>query len=1121
LKTTGFNTSYAYDCGWKVSGPITAGECQMWGNPIAEMMYEGIRYFAGKKSPTSAYSIAFGDGEESELPGGGLPVASWDDPYASAPSCSKPFETVISDINPSYDSDKLPGSAFNSFSGDLNDLDVSKIGQTIWDNEMKGSKTVYIGRSLSDGKDDKAPTPKNVTSFGNIRGLAPEEPTKEGSYYAASVAYYGLTHDVNPKAGDQKVSTFAVALASPLPRIEIPIGDKKITLVPFAKTVGGSVNGSNVLASSTDFQPTNQIVDFYVDELDKTHGKFRVNYEDVEQGADHDMDAIVQYEYTVKSDGTVDITLTSQYAAGSLIQHIGYVISGTTHDGIYFEVRDTDTDKSNDPDYYLDTPTAFTGTPPAPSKGQTGTWDDDKELPLSNTRNFTPGATGGAEILKDPLWYAAKWGGFQDQDKNDIPNLQAEWDENKTGDPSNYFLVTNALTLPAQLAKAFNEIIVRTSAAASASVNSGSVSSDTRVYQAKFNSGDWTGQLLSFPLNTDGTLKPYEWDAATKLPAPTDRVIITTDTNANKAVPFRWASIGANRQAQLDPASGTLGSDRIDYLRGDDSKETTKSNGTFRKRASKLGDIVNSSPIFVGAPPFRYTDATYAAFRTKWASRTKMVYVGANDGMLHGFDATSGAERLAFVPGPVFRNLAELTKPGYAHRFFVDGTPSMADVYYNSAWHTVLIGGLNKGGQGVYALDITDPANFTEANATSVYKWEFTDTNDADLGYTYSRPAIAQFRSPTGTQWLAVFGNGYNSTFDDTALGGKKSSTGNAVLFFLDVETGKVVAKIDTKMGAGQDPTGNSRPNGLATPTLVDTNGDGVVDYVFAGDLFGEMWKFNVTAADPTSWGIAFGGVPMFVAKDATGKNQPITSRAEVGRGPGGKGMVVLFGTGKFLEPSDKILANLSTQSFYGLFDPNTASTITLASDRSTLTQQQITYEGTNTVNGKAVPLRAVTQNAVAAGFRGWYLDLVSAAPGVPSGSTGFKGEMQVSDPILRNGRVIFSTIIPSTDPCTFGGNSWLMTLDALSGGRLSYPPFDLNNDHVFDKTDFVTLSDGTTVPASGMQWNEGMVGKPGVVAGQNEDFGYGSGSSGNDPEKKNLNTGPGDRGRQSWRQLR
>src|SRR5262249_28852749 len=163
--------------------------------------------------------------------------------------------------------------------------------------------------------------------------------------------------------------------------------------------------------------------------------------------------------------------------------HIGYVISGTTHDGIYFEVRDTDTASGSDPDYYLDTPAAFTGTPPAPNSG-TGKWNDTTALPLTNTRNFSPGATGGADILKDPLWYAAKWGGFTDQDGNGLPNLQGEWDENNTGNPSNYFLVTNALTLPDQLSKAFNEIIARVSSASSASVNAGSISSETRVYQA-------------------------------------------------------------------------------------------------------------------------------------------------------------------------------------------------------------------------------------------------------------------------------------------------------------------------------------------------------------------------------------------------------------------------------------------------------------------------------------------------------------------------------------------------------------------------------------------------------------------------------------------------------------
>jgi type IV pilus assembly protein PilY1 len=921
---------------------------------------------------------------------------------------------------------------------------------------------------------------------------------------------------VNSKTGDQKVSTFAVALASPLPRIEIPMqGGKKITLVPFAKTVGGSVSGQNVSAASTGFQPTNQIVDFYIDTLTSTYGKFRVNYEDVEQGADHDMDAIVQYEYTVKSDGTVDVTLTSQYAAGSLIQHIGYVISGTTHDGIYFDVRDTDTATTSDPDYYLDTPPAFTGTPPAPNSG-TDKWNDGAALPLVNTRNFSAGATGAADILKDPLWYAAKWGGFKDSDGNNIPNLTSEWDENGTGTPSNYFLVTNALTLPDQLSKAFSEILARVTTAASASVNSGSISSDTRVYQAKFNSGDWTGQLLSFPVNTNGTLQPVEWDAAAVLPAAGSRTIIATNTNSSSAVPFRWANIGANRQAQLDPAGDGLAAARLNYLRGDASQEV-QNGGTFRKRPTKLGDIVNSSPIFVGKPSFIYPDASYTTFRDTYATRIPMVYTGANDGMLHGFDATTGAERLAFIPSPVFRNLAALTAPNYTHKYYVDGTPSMGDVYYASAWHTMIVGGLNKGGQGIYALDVTNPSGFSEGSATSIYRWEFTDANDADLGFTYSRPAIVKVATSSGAKWVAIFGNGYNNTLDDTATGGQKSSTGNAALYIVDIETGALIRKISTGYGTAQDPTSGSRPNGLATPAVVDINGDSVADYVFAGDVFGNLWKFDLTNPDPASWAIAF-GAPLFTAKDASGKNQPITSRPEVGRGPTGKGMVILFGTGKFLEPNDRVLSQLSTQTFYGLYDANTSSTTAIAS-RAALTQQTITFEDNVTFGSKVIPTRATSQTTVPAASRGWYLDLLSGPPGVPPPS-GFKGEMTVADSVLRNGRVIFPTIIPNTDPCAFGGNSWLMELDALSGGRLNYPPLDLNGDGKFDSNDYVTLADGTKVPPSGILASEGIIGKPGILSGSNAEHKFMPGTTGN-MQTLPENPGPGDIGRQSWRQLR
>ncbi len=1110
MHPTGFGTNYEYDCGWDYAGgPLPNGRCQMWGNPIAEIMYEGMRYLGGRGVPVTQFNTTFGQGNEGQLPYGGLPVDSWNDPYNNQPRCAKPFQTVISDINPSYDSDRLPGSnwagtlSHNDLPGSMN---VATLGQTIWDNEFgAGNRNIFIGQSGTNS--DNAPTAKTVNSFGNIRGLAPEEPTKQGSYYSASVAYHGHKTDIHStKAGVQEVTTFAVGLASPLPKIEIPINGRLITLVPFAKSPGGSVGAITFDPASTAFQPTNQIVDFYVDQLTSTYGRFRVNFEDVEFGADHDMDAIVIYEYQVTG-SSVAITLTSEYAAGSIKQHMGYIISGTTADGIYMEVRDQPASIS-DVDYFLDTPPAFTGIPPAAA----AQWADGVDLPFTTTRTFSAGATPGADLLKNPLWYAAKWGGFQDANNNDLPDQTTEWDEDGDGDPDNYFLVTNALNLGAQLSAAFEELLERVGSASAASVNAGSISSETRVYQAKFNSGDWSGQLLSFPVNADGTLQPFEWDAAEEIPAPNSRVIITTNADTNAAVPFTWTAIGATRQGELQPAADALGSDRLDFLRGDDSNEFPS--GQFRDRVTKLGDIVSSSPTFVGPPAFFYRDTLeaqpYSAFVAAQAGRQKMVYAGANDGMLHGFAANDGRELLAYIPSAVFPNLHHLTNRNYTHKFYVDGTPTYGDVFYNNAWHSVLVGGLNRGGRSIYALDITSPAAFTEGNAASILRWEFTDT---ELGYTYSRPAVVRMHNG---RWAAVFGNGYNNT-----------GTGRAYLYVVDIENGTVTAKIDT--GVGDATT----PNGLATPALVDLNGDSIVDYAYAGDLQGNMWKFNLTSNVSTGWRVAYdngSGVPLpiFVATDgaATPTRQPITSRPEVGRGPRGVGMMVLFGTGKFLENGDKNPG--PKQSFYGIYDPNTNTSSDRVTSRTLLTAQTILAEVTVATRR----LRVTSENPVPTTSRGWYMDLL--APPNPPGT--LQGEMQVSNSILRNGRIIFTTLIPDPDVCSSGGTSWLMELDSLTGGRLAATPFDLNGDNLFNNDDMITviLPDGSsvTVFVSGVGSEVGITETPGILSqpgtqggAPGQEFKYLSGSAAS-PSGSNLqrlveNPGPNSTGRQSWRQIK
>ncbi|MGH8579230.1 MAG: pilus assembly protein [Gammaproteobacteria bacterium] len=484
----------------------------------------------------------------------------------------------------------------------------------------------------------------------------------------------------------------------------------------------------------------------------------------------------------------------------------------------------------------------------------------------------------------------------------------------------------------AQLSQAFQAAIAdisgKVSSAASVALNSGSITSDSHLYQAKFNISNWSGQLLAFPIKTDGTLGTQAWDAAVPLNAqdPDTRKIVTFKPSTKKGIRFRWPANPASPGAsELDPAqvsalhanpvtglSDTKGSERLDYLRG-------KVVSGFRIRGSKLGDSVYSSPAFVGAPMARYPDnwgpgepenaKPYSAFKSSKTGRAPMVYVGANDGMLHGFDAKDGSERFAYVPASVFKNLNKLTDPNYNsnHRFYVDDSPIVSDAFFGGSWHTVLVGGLRGGGQGIYALDVTSPpaAADTEDDVAAKVLWELTDATYpelADLGYSYSDPSIVRLHNG---KWAVVFGNGYNNSEDDTLTGGAKSTSGNAVLYIVDVADGSVIAKIDTKKGYLQDPKNSSppvatdplRPNGLATPAPIDANGDYIVDYVYAGDLFGNLWKFDVNKMTTSQWDVDYGSganpAPLFTACfgtsctiGATSNYQPITTRPEVGRHP-------------------------------------------------------------------------------------------------------------------------------------------------------------------------------------------------------------------------------------------
>ncbi len=668
------------------------------------------------------------------------------------------------------------------------------------------------------------------------------------------------------------------------------------------------------------------------------------------------------------------------------------------------------------------------------------------------------------------------------------------------------------------LEAALQNIEGRTKSASSAAASTGHLRSDTLLFQAQFVAADWHGKLLAFNVDTtDGSvIVPANADASQRLPAPNSRTILTTDPDAAAAVPFSWGSLtaGGTLQTHLNKnAIGTtdgLGEQRLDYLRGDAANEDDSSG--FRERpASKLGDIINSAPVYVGIPHFRYPDnwgtsepescsgCGYSAFKLAKSTRTPIIYVGANDGMVHGFkgDGTTDllVEKLAYVPSPVYKNLSKLTDPGYSHRYYVDGSPTYGDAFFGGAWHSVLVGGMNHGGQGIYALDITTPSSFSESGTgpADTVLWEFTDADDADLGYTYSQPAIVRMQNGV---WAAVFGNGYNNTEAD----GNASTTGHAVLYIVDIEDGSLIKKIDTGVGSPADP------NGLATPAVVDINGDHRADYIYAGDLQGNLWKFDVSSTNTSGWVVAFkqgsNPKPLFTAKDASNNPQPITSRPEVGHGFFSFDVMIYFGTGSYLGGPD--VADTSTQSFYGVADTDTQIT-----SRAGMLEQTVTFQGTD----PGFPddkLRTVSDHALTKTHTGWYIDLPDT------------GERVASNPLLVDGRVIFVTIVPDAGVCTSGGYSWLMEVDAQNGGTLSDPPFDLNDDGLFTLADMIDTDsdgDGDTSPA-GIRPGEGISPAPVRLMDFDKEHKYMPSSSGS-LDHVVENPGEGYIGRQSWRQIR
>lgn len=615
-----------------------------------------------------------------------------------------------------------------------------------------------------------------------------------------------------------------------------------------------------------------------------------------------------------------------------------------------------------------------------------------------------------------------------------------------------YFSAQNPTQFATALSDTLNAISQRSSSAASIAANSTQISTNTKVFGAKFDTSSWSGELEAYPITSSGVGTTPTWVASSKIPAPASRSIYTT--SGGSGVPFAWGSLSAADQSAIGSA------DLVDYLRGVRTKEQ-QNGGALRNRTTILGDIINSSPIYV--------------------INSDSIYVGANDGMLHGFNATTGVELFAYIPSAVIPQLGNLAQPGYTHTYFVDGDIAISSTSQTPA-HNYLVATLGRGGKGLFGLDVTTPSSFTASNVL----WEYFNASDVDLGFMLGAPVIAKMNDGT---MAVIVGNGYNST------------NGKAVLYILNLTTGALIRKIDT---------GVSGDNGLGAPGVIDTDKDGDIDYIYAGDLKGNVWKFDVSTATPATWDFSFKAgttpLPLFVAKDSIGNVQPITvpvvpvTDTIAGDSNYGK-RFVFFGTGSYFRSTDS--TDKQVQSMYGLIDDNLQ-----ISNRTSLVQRTVTANGI--VNGKDVRTFSAAVANDMVGKSGWYLDLKPAVGAVEGERVITSADIyQLAEPTL-----VFSSVIPINDPCKPGGKGFLNGLSPFTGGRLTSGFFDVTQNNSFTDDLLNGVYVGSIDLGIGMPSRGKVVGDQLVVAGS------GGGSPGNYIEEVKINTGLKKTRRVSWREI-
>jgi len=692
------------------------------------------------------------------------------------------------------------------------------------------------------------------------------------------------------------------------------------------------------------------------------------------------------------------------------------------------------------PTYRTDTSgdfySVYQGTLADPSKG-TCTWQStgtacNWPAPVTTGTN-----QGNDQTTIDDLWHAAVNG------------------------RGTYFSATNPLSLTGGLATALAGVSARIGASAAATTSNPNITSgDNFVFSSTFTTSAWTGDLVrqQLDLTTGIASSTIDWSAATQLallPAANRTIYTFSPGSGNNVKPFTWAGLASDLSADQSyfntpnisgsPPTGMTGLSQfctsgsiclsaaqqtdaqgqnlVNFLRGDNTNEVAY----YRTRASKLGDIVNAEAVYVKTPLFTYGDAGYlgtGGFVANMTPRAGRVYAAANDGMLHAFDSTTGVEQWAYIPHLVLPNLYKLADVNYSsqHTYYLDGTPVAGDICptapatpcAGNTWKTILVGGLNRGGRGYYALDVTDPT-------TPKALWEFTDTN---MGFTFGNPEIAKLANGT---WVVLVTSGYNN-IASTSWPGAGDGVGR--LYVLNAYTGALINTISTNQGSATTPSGLARIRAYADDAMVDNT----ALRAYGGDLLGNLWRFDINNTIGAAGTEAQKLVTLYTGISGT-VPQPITARPEVGDCSGNK--MVFVGTGEFLGQPD-IDTVPPQQSFYGIKDSmgtTTGGTSFYGNPQATSSgfiQQTLTNTtcpagASSSVCLTGQSVRTSSNNAVSLGTNsGWYLNLPDA------------GERDNTDPTLGLATLAFNSNVPSNSSCTIGGYSYRYFLNYCTGAPVN-----------------------------------------------------------------------------------